>query len=96
VFVNHLCEAKGEQDAKADEAQESLGEFIIASGHAPITFDSCEEVFCPMPIDRCGEWCSHSAVTATGNAGVYSFSGRSLPEGRAIVGFVANEDRIFW
>ena len=34
------------------EAQESLGEFIIASGHAPITFDSCEEVFGPMPVDR--------------------------------------------
>jgi hypothetical protein len=24
VFVNHLCEAKGEQDGEADEAQESF------------------------------------------------------------------------
>jgi hypothetical protein len=39
---------------------------------------------------------SHSAVTATRNAGVYSFTGRCLPEGRAIIGFVANEGRIFW
>jgi hypothetical protein len=48
------------------------------------------------PIDRCGEWHSHSAVTATRNAGVYSFSGCCLPEGRAIIGFVANEGRISW
>ena len=98
MFVNHLCEAKGEQDGEADKPQESFRELVIASGHAPITLDSCEEVFYPMttPIDRSGEWHSHSAVTATGNAGVYSFSGRSLPEGRAIVGFVANEGRIFW
>jgi hypothetical protein len=37
-----------------------------------------------------------SAVTATRNASLYSFSGRCLPEGRAIIGFVANEGRIFW
>jgi hypothetical protein len=98
VFVNHLCEAKGEQDGEADKPQESFRELVIASGHAPITFDSCEEVFYPMttPIDRCGEWHSHSAVTATRNAGVYSFSGCCLPEGRAIIGFVANEGRISW
>jgi DNA-binding NtrC family response regulator len=27
-----LCEAKGEQDGKADEAEESFGEFVIAGG----------------------------------------------------------------
>jgi hypothetical protein len=45
VFVNHLCEAKGDQDAKADEAQESLGEFVITSGNSPVALDSLEEVF---------------------------------------------------
>ena len=86
MFVNHLCEAKGEQDGKADKPQESFGELVIASGDAPIALDSFEEVFYAMatPVELCGEWHSRSAVTATGNAGVYSFSGRCLPEGRAI------------
>jgi hypothetical protein len=48
VFVNPLCEAKGEQDAKADEAQESLGEFVITSGNSPVALDSLEEVFHSM------------------------------------------------
>jgi hypothetical protein len=98
VFVNHLCEAKGEQNGEAEKPQESFCELVIASSHAPIALDSLEEVFYPMttPVDRCGEWHSHSAVTTTRNAGVYSFSGRCLPEGRAIIGFVANEGRIFW
>jgi hypothetical protein len=43
------------------------------------------------PVERCGEWHSRSAVTASRNAGVYSFSGCCLPKGRAIIGFVANE-----
>jgi len=79
VFVNHLCEAKREQDGEADEAQESFCELVIASGHAPIALDSLEEVFYPMttPVDRCGEWDSHSAVTATRNAGA-NFSVRSV------------------
>ena len=47
-------------------------------------------------VERCGEWHSRSAITATWNAGVYSFSGRCLPEGRAIIGFVANDGRMFW
>jgi hypothetical protein len=66
VFVNHLCEAKGEQDGKADEPQESFGELVIASGDAPIALDSFEEVFYPMTtaVERCGEWHSRSAVTA--------------------------------
>src|SRR5207245_6483403 len=91
-------EANGEQDGDADQLQESLFEPVIASGHAPIALGSCDEVFYPMttPVDRCGEWHSHSAVTATRNAGVYSFSGPCLPEGRAIIGFVANEGRMFW
>jgi hypothetical protein len=29
VFVNHLCEAKGEQDGEANKAQESFAEFVI-------------------------------------------------------------------
>jgi len=33
VFVNHLCEAKGEQDGEADKAQESFCELVIATGH---------------------------------------------------------------
>ena len=98
MFVNHLCEVKGEQDGEADKPEESFCELVIASGDAPIALDSFEEVFYPMttPVDRCGEWHSHSAVTATWDAGVYSFRGRSLPEGRAIIGFVTNEGRIFW
>ena len=36
MFVNHLCEAKGEQDAKADEAPESFGEFVMANGDSPV------------------------------------------------------------
>jgi hypothetical protein len=77
VFVNHLCEAKGEQNGEAEKPQESFCELVIASSHAPIALDSLEEVFYPMttPVDRCGEWHSHSAVTTTRNAGVYSFSG---------------------
>ena len=94
MFVNHLCEVKGEQDGEADKPEESFCELVIASGDAPIALDSFEEVFYPMttPVDRCGEWHSHSAVTATWDAGVYSFRGRCLPEGRAIIGFVADED----
>ena len=48
VFVNHLCEAKSEQDGEADKPQESFGELVIASGDAPIALDSFEEVFHPM------------------------------------------------
>jgi len=67
VFVNHLCEAKGEQDAKADEAQESLGEFVITSGNSPVALDSLEEVFYAMttPVELGGEWYSRSAVSAS-------------------------------
>ena len=98
MFVNHLCEANGEQDGEAHKPQESFGELVIASGDTPIALDSFEEVFYPMttPVERCGEWHSRSAVTATRNASLYSFCGRCLPEGRAIIGFVANEGRMFW
>ena len=47
VVVNHVCEAKGEQDAKADGAQESFGEFVIASNASPVALDSLEETFYP-------------------------------------------------
>src|SRR3974390_2884026 len=96
--VNHLCEVKGEQDGEADKPQESLGELIIASGDPPIALDSFEEVFYPVTtsVEPRGEWHSRGAVTATWNAGLYSFSGRCLPENRAIIGFVANEGRTFW
>jgi hypothetical protein len=71
VFVNHLCEVKGEQNGKADEAQESFGEFVKASSDSPVTLDSLEEVFHSMttPVELCGEWESRSAVSATRNAG---------------------------
>jgi hypothetical protein len=54
VFVNHLCEPKGEDDGKADKTQESFGEFVIASGDSPVALDSLEEVFYSMttPVDR--------------------------------------------
>ena len=98
MFVNHLCEANGEQDGEAHKPQESFGELVIASGDTSIALDSLEEVFYPMttPVERCGEWHGRRAVTATWNAGLYSFSGCCLPEGRAIIGFVANEGRMFW
>jgi hypothetical protein len=97
VFVNHLCEAKGEQNGEAHKAEESFCKFVIASGDAPIALDSFEEVFYPVttPVERCGEWHSRSAVTASRDAGFYSFGGRCLPEGRAIIGFVSNEGTIF-
>jgi hypothetical protein len=90
VFVNHLSEAKGEKDGEADKPQESFCELVIASGHAPIALDSFEEVFYPMttPVERCGEWDRRNAVSASRNAGFNSLSGRCLPEGRAIIGFV--------
>jgi hypothetical protein len=98
VCKSSICEAKGEQNSETEKPKESFCELVIASGDAPIALDSFEEVFYPMttPVDCCGEWHSHSAVTATKNAGVYSFSGRCLPEGRAIIGFVTNEGRFFW
>ena len=98
MFVNHLCEPKGEQNSQADKTQESFCEFVIASGDAPVALDSFEEVFYPVTtsVEACGEWHSRSAVTASRNAGVYSFRGCCPTEGRAIIGFVANEGRIFW
>jgi hypothetical protein len=83
VFVNHLCEAKGEQYSQADKTQESFCELVISSGNLPIALDPFEEVFYPVttPVERCGEWHSRSAVAASRNAGVYSFSGCCLPEG---------------
>jgi hypothetical protein len=48
VFVNHLCGAKGEQDGKADEGQESFAEFVIPGSDSPVAFDSLEEVFYPI------------------------------------------------
>ena len=96
MFVNHLCEAKGEQDGKADEAEKSFGEFVIASGGSPVALDSLEEVFYSMttPVELCGEWYSHGAVNTTRNAGFNSLSGRCLSEGGAIIGFVADKGRI--
>jgi hypothetical protein len=78
------------------QTRESFCELVIASGDAPIALDSFEEVFYPvtMPVERCGKWLSGNAVTATRNARVCSFNGCCLPEGRAIIGFVANEGRI--
>ena len=51
MFVDHLCEAKGEQDGEADKPQESFCELVIASGHAPIALDSFESF---LPDDDAG------------------------------------------
>ena len=48
MFVNHLCEAKGEQDGEANKAQECFAEFVIPSSNSPVAFDFLEEVFYPM------------------------------------------------
>ena len=71
MFVNHLCELKGEQDGEADKAEEGFCELVIASGNAPIALDFFEEVFYPVttPVDGCREWHSRSAVSASRNAG---------------------------
>ena len=98
MFVNHLCEAKGEQDGKADEAEESFGEFVISGGDPPVALDFLEEVFYPMTtsIELCRKWHSCGAVSATRNTGFNPLSGRCLSEGRAIIGFVANKGGILW
>ena len=96
MFVNHLCEAKGEQDGEANKAQESFAEFVIPSSDSPVAFDFLDEVFYPMttPVELCGEWYSRSPVRATRNAGFNSLGGGCLSEGGAIIGFVANKGRI--
>jgi len=93
VFVNHLCEAKGEQDGEANKAQERFAEFVIPSSDSPVAFNFLEEVFYPMttPVELCGEWYSRSSVRAPRNAGFNSVGGRCLPECGAIIGFVANK-----
>ena len=93
MFVNHLCEAKGEQDGEANKAQERFGEFVIPSSDSPVAFNFLEEVFYPMttPVELCGEWYSRSSVRAPRNADFNSVGGRRLPEGGAIIGFVANK-----
>ena len=96
MFVNVLCEAKGEQDGEANKAQESLAEFVIASSDSPVMFKFLEEIFYPVtaPVELCGKWDSRRSVGATRNAGFNSLGSRSLSEGRAIIGFVANQGRI--
>ena len=86
MFVNHLCEAKGEQNGKADEAQESFTEFAIPCSDSPEAFDSLEEVFYPMmtPVEFCRERYSRSSVNSTSNAGSNSLGGGCLSEGGAI------------
>jgi hypothetical protein len=72
VFVNHLCEAKGEQDGEANKAQERFAEFVIPSSDSPVAFNFLEEVFYPVttPVEFCGERYSRSAVRTPGNAGL--------------------------
>ena len=96
MFVNHLCEAKGEQDGEANKAQESFAEFVIPSSDSPVAFDFLDEIFYPMttPVELCGEWYSRSPVRATRNSGFNSLGGGRLSEGGAIIGFVANKGRI--
>jgi hypothetical protein len=93
VFVNHLCEAKGEQDGEANKAQESFAEFVISSSDSPVAFDFLAKVFYPIttPVELCGEWYSRSSIRATRNAGFNSLGARRLSKGGAIIGFVANK-----
>ena len=71
MFVNHLCEPKGEQNSQADKTQDSFCELVIPSGAAPMALDPFEDVFYPLatPVDRGGEWHCRSAVSASRNAG---------------------------
>ena len=57
MFVNHLCEAKGEQYSQADKTQESFCKLVIPSGDASIALDFFEEVFYPVttPVDPWGK-----------------------------------------
>ena len=48
------------------------------------------------PVELCGEGYGCSAVGAPGNAGFNAVGGCRLPEGGAIIGFVANEGRMLW
>jgi hypothetical protein len=81
---------------EVNKAQDSFAEFVIPSSDSPVTFDFLEEGFYPMttPVELCGEWYSRSSVRATRNAGFNSLGGRRLPEGGAIIGFVANKGSI--
>ena len=56
MFVNRLCEAKGEQDGEANKAHESLAEFVITSSDLPVMFKFLEEIFYLMtvPVEFCG------------------------------------------
>ena len=47
MFVNHLCEAKGEQDGEANKAQECFGEFVIPSSDSPVALDALGRSFLP-------------------------------------------------
>ena len=71
MFVNHLCEAKGDQNGQADKTQESFCQLVIASGDAPIALDPFEEVFYPMTaaVGCWREWHGRGAVAASRNAG---------------------------
>ena len=95
MFVNHLREAKGEQDGEANKAQEGFAEFVIPSSDPPEAFNFLEEVFYPVTtsVELCGEWHSRSAVRSPGHAGFNAPGGRRLPEGGAIISFVANSGR---
>ena len=43
MFVNHLCEAKNEQDGEANKAQEGFAEFVLPSSDSPVAISSLEE-----------------------------------------------------
>jgi hypothetical protein len=64
VFVNHLCEAKGEQDGEANKARECFAEFVIPSSDSPVAFDLLEEGFHPMttPVEPLQRMLRRSSV----------------------------------
>ena len=95
MFVNHLCEAKGEQDGEANKAQECFAEFVIPSSNSPVAFDFLEEVFYPMTTAQSfAEHACGVCFCAPRNAGFNSVGARRLPEGGAIIGFVADREEL--
>ena len=84
--------------ARQTKPRKVSASFVIASGDAPIALDSLEEVFYAMTsaVGCWREWRDRGAVAASRNARFYSLSARCLPECRAIIGFVADEGRVFW
>ena len=83
--------------ARQTKAQECFAEFVIPSSNSPVAFDFLEDSFLP---DDDGDRALRRMVRAVvrfvspRNAGFNSVGARRLPEGGAIIGFVADNSRI--